>query len=106
MVENGRVKGVELADGRFEAADLVLASGGMREVFFDLVGKENLPAELISQIENIRLMESVHMVQLGIDFDPTPVSAVGPVLLLLYLRPGEVVKRLRSGDYHEGKEGL
>ena len=106
VVENGRVKGVELADGRFEAADQVLASGGMSEVFFDLVGKENLPAELISQIESIRLMESVHMVQLGIDFDPTPYQ---PSALCYYYYTYDLelaVKRLRSGDYHEGKEGL
>jgi len=106
VVENGRVKGVELADVRFEAADQVLASGGMSEVFFDLVGKENLPAELISQIESIRLMESVHMVQLGIDFDPTPYQ---PSALCYYYYTYDLelaVKRLRSGDYHEGKEGL
>ena len=106
VIENGRVKGVELADGRFEAADQVLASGGMREVFFDMVGKENLPAELVSQIESIRLMESVHMVQLGIDFDPTPCQ---PSSLCYYYYTYDLegaVKRLRSGDYHEGKDGL
>jgi phytoene dehydrogenase-like protein len=106
VVENGRVKGVGLADGRFEAADQVLASGGMREVFFDLVGKEKLPSELISQIESVRLMESVHMVQLGIDFDPTPYQ---PSSLCYYYYTYDLegcVKRLRAGDYHEGKEGL
>ncbi len=106
VIERGRVKGVELADGMFEAADHVLASGGMREVFFDLVGKENLPAELISQIESIRLMESVHMVQLGIDFDPTRYQ---PSSLCYYYYTYDLegaVKRLRSGDYHEGKDGL
>ena len=106
VVENGRVKGVELADGRFEAADQVLASGGMQEVFFELVGKEHLPAELISQIESIRLMESVHMVQLGIDFDP---ARYQPSSLCYYYYTDDLegaVKRLRSGDYHEGEEGL
>jgi phytoene dehydrogenase-like protein len=106
VVEHGRVKGVELADGRFEAADRVLASGGMREVFFDLVGKEKLPAELISQIESIRLMESVHMVQLGIDSDPTSYQRAA---LCYYYGTNDLegaVKRLRSGDYHEGKDGL
>ena len=106
VVENGRVKGVELADGRFEAADQVLASGGMREVFFDMVGREKLPSELISQIESVRLMESVHMVQLGIEFDPTPYQ---PSSLCYYYYTYDLegcVKRLRAGDYHEGKEGL
>jgi all-trans-retinol 13,14-reductase len=106
VIENGAVKGVELADGRFEAADVVLASGGMREVFFDLVGRDHLPAELITQIERNRLMESVFMVQLGIDFDPTPYQ---PSALCYYYNAYDLeaaVKRLRTGDYHEGKDGL
>jgi phytoene dehydrogenase-like protein len=106
VVENGRATGVELADGKIEPADLVLASGGMKEVFFDLVGREHLPAELIAQIESNRLMESVLMVQLGIDFDPTPYQ---PAALCYYYKTQDLenaVRRLRAGDYHEGKEGF
>ncbi|MFH1523499.1 MAG: NAD(P)/FAD-dependent oxidoreductase [Chloroflexota bacterium] len=105
-VENGRVTGVELADGRIEPADLVLASGGMKEVFFDLVGHEYLPKELIKQIEANRMMESVLMVQLGIDFEPTPYQ---PAALCYYYKTDDLekaVERLRTGDYHEGKEGF
>jgi all-trans-retinol 13,14-reductase len=105
-IENGRAAGVFLADGHFEASDVVLASGGMREVFFGLVGRENLPAELTSQIEHNRLMESVLMVHLGIDFDPTPYQ---PAALCYYYQTQDLetaVKRLRTGDYHEGRAGL
>jgi all-trans-retinol 13,14-reductase len=106
VVENGRATGLELADGRIEPADLVLASGGMKEVFFDLVGREHLPDALVRQIESNRLMESVLMVQLGIDFDPTPYQ---PAALCYYYQTQDLegaVKRLRTGDYHEGKEGF
>jgi all-trans-retinol 13,14-reductase len=106
VVESGRATGVELADGCLETADLVLASGGMKEVFFELVGGEHLPAELIRQIESNRLMESVLMVHLGIDFDPTPYQ---PAALCYYYKTDDLegsVQRLRSGDYHEGKEGF
>lgn len=106
VIEDNRVKGVELADGRVDRADLVLASGGMREVFFDLVGREKLPAALVSQIEANLMMESVLMVQLGIDFDPRPYQ---PAALCYYYNTQDLeaaVKRLRTGDYHEGKEGL
>jgi phytoene dehydrogenase-like protein len=106
QIKNGQAVGVKLADGHFEPADMVLASGGMHEVFFDLVGRENLPADWIAQIENNRLMESVLMVQLGIDFDPTPYQ---PAALCYYYNTYDLekaVKRLRTGDYHEGKEGL
>jgi len=105
-VEGGRAKGVVMADGRFEASDVVLASGGMREVFFGLVGRDRLPAELIAQIENNRLMESVLMVHLGIDFDPSPHQ---PAALCYYYKTEDLeaaVQRLRTGDYHEGKEGF
>ena len=105
-VEGGRAVGVELAGGRFEPADRVLASGGMREVFFDLVGREHLPQALIDQIEANRMMESVLMVQLGVDFDPSPYQ---PAALCYYYNTHDLesaVQRLRTGIYHEGKDGL
>ncbi len=106
VIESGRAKGVELTGGRIEPADLVLASGGMLEVFFDLVGKDHLPEALVKQIEANRMMESVLMVQLGIDFDPTPYQ---PAALCYYYKTDDLetsVQRLRSGDYHEGKDGF
>jgi phytoene dehydrogenase-like protein len=106
VIENGRVAGVELAGGRIEQADLVIASGGMKELFFDLVGREHLPEDLVKQIESNLMMESVLMVQLGIDFDPTPFQ---PAALCYYYNTQDLegaVKRLRTGDYHEGKEGF
>jgi all-trans-retinol 13,14-reductase len=106
VVENGRATGVELADGQVESADVVIASGGMKDVFFDLVGREHLPDELVAQIQSNRMMESVLMVQLGIDFDPTPFQ---PAALCYYYQTQDLegaVKRLRTGDYHEGKEGF
>jgi phytoene dehydrogenase-like protein len=106
LVENGRVKGVQLADGQVEPADIVLASGGMKEVFFDLVGKEHLPSELVTQIEANRLMESVLMVQLGIDFDPTPYQQAALCYYYLTHDLEGAVQHLRSGFYHEGKEGF
>jgi all-trans-retinol 13,14-reductase len=106
IIENGKATGVELAKGQLEPADIVLASGGMQEVFFDLVGREHLSAEFIQQVESNLMMESVLMVQLGIDFDPTPYQ---PAALCYYYNTVDLegaVRRLRTGDYHEGQEGL
>lgn len=106
VIENGRATGVELADGRIQPADVVIASGGMKEVFFDLVGNDRLLPEFVKQIESNLMMESVLMVQLGIDFDPT---AYQPAALCYYYHTQDLegaVKRLRTGDYHEGKEGF
>jgi phytoene dehydrogenase-like protein len=106
LVEKGRATGVELADGSVESAGRVLASGGMREVFFDLVGRQLLPDELVAQIEANCMMESVLMVQLGIDFDPTLYQ---PAALCYYYNTLDLegsVQRLRTGFFHEGREGL
>jgi phytoene dehydrogenase-like protein len=106
VIENGRATGVELADGTIESADRVLASGGMKEMFFDLVGDKNIPSELIKQINSNRLMESVLMVQMGIDFDPTPFQ---PAALCYYYKTQDLegaVQKLRHGNYHEGKDGF
>lgn len=106
LVENGRATGVELANGHIEPADRVLVSGGMKEAFFDLVGREIIPVELITQIESNHMMESVLMVQLGIDFDPTPYQ---PAALCYYYKTQDLegtVRRLRTGYFHEGKGGF
>jgi len=69
-VEDGVVKGVTCADGAEIDADLVLASGGAKEVFLDLVGEDSLPEAYVAQIHDVPLMESIFMVHLGVDFDP------------------------------------
>lgn len=106
VIENGRATGVELLNGQVERADRVIASGGMNELFFDLVGQQHIPADLVAQIKANRLMESVLMVQLGIDFDPSPYQ---PAALCYYYKTNDLeraVHRLRTGDYHEGKDGF
>lgn len=106
VVENNRVKGVELADGSLDTADIVLASGGANETFFGLVGRENLPDDFCKSLERIVYMESVLMVHLGIDFDPAPYQRAA---LCYYYGTHDLegaVERMRKGVYHEGKEGL
>jgi phytoene dehydrogenase-like protein len=106
LIEDGRTTGVELAEGVVERADLVLASGGMQELFFDLIGRGYLELEFTDQVEDNLLMESVLMVQLGIDFDPTPYQ---PSALCYYYKTDDLegaVRRLRTGDYHEGRDGF
>ena len=106
IVKEGKAVGVELEDGSFEQADVILSSGGMKELFFDLVGREKIPVELVKQIESNRMMESILMVQLGIDFDPRPFQ---PAALCYYYKTNDLegsVQRIRSGYYHEGREGF
>lgn len=106
VVEGDQVRGVVLGNGRFEPANLVIASGGVRETFFRLIGREHLPNNFSRLIEECELMESVLMVHLGIDFNPTPYQ---PAALCYYYGTYDIeegIKRCRSGEYHEGKDGF
>lgn len=105
-IDADRVRGVQLVGGRIEPADIVIATGGARETFFGLVGRQYLPAALAFQVDELKLMESVLMIQLGIDMDPRPYQ---PGALVYYYGTydieGAVAACLR-GDYHEGEDGF
>jgi phytoene dehydrogenase-like protein len=106
IVHNGRVAGVEIGDNHQEPGDLVLASGAARETFHGLVGQEHLTPNFASQVEDVPLMESVLMVQVGIDFDPTPYQRAA---LCYYYGTYDIeggVERCQRGDYHEGRDGF
>lgn len=106
VIENKCVKGVMTYANEFDPADIVLSSGGGKEVFFDLVGKEHLTEEEIKVLETFRPMESVFMVHLGIDFDPLKYQKSA---LCYYYGTYDLeasIERLRNGIYHEGKDGF
>jgi all-trans-retinol 13,14-reductase len=105
-VENGKVKSVVRDDSTLDEADCVIATGGARECFFEMVGREHLTPEYERDVERLSFMESVHMVQLGIDFDPTPYQRAA---LCYYIGDYDIehgVKRCKNGDYHEGEDGF
>jgi phytoene dehydrogenase-like protein len=106
IVENNQAKGVQLENGDIINVDLILASGGMFNNFFNLVGKEHLPDELILQIETKRLMESVFMVHLGIDFDPSKFQRAALCYYYLTYDIEKAIGEMREGIYHEGRDGF
>ncbi len=106
LLEGERVRGVELADGESREADMVLVSGGARECFFNLVGREALPAEFVASVEDVPLMESVFMVHLGVDMDPSPYQDTALIYYYGTYDLEEAVARTRRADYHEGKDGF
>ena len=75
-----------LDDGHREPADLVIATGGAHETFFGLVGREHL-GDFVARVDNVAFMESVLMVHVGIDFDPTPYQ---PAALCYYYNTYDV----------------
>ncbi|MBD3256339.1 MAG: FAD-dependent oxidoreductase [Candidatus Lokiarchaeota archaeon] len=106
LVEDGRAYGVKFEDGKILEADIVLTSGGMFKTFYDVIGKEHLTEEFIHHIENLTLMESVLMVHIGVDFDPTPYQDIP---LIYYYRTYDIegaIEKMRNGIFHEGKDGF
>lgn len=106
VVEGDRVRGVQLTGGHFESAEVVFASGGAKETFFDRVGRVYLPSSFAYQIDELAVMESVLMVQLGLDLDPSPYQ---PRPLTYYYGTYDIagaIARCREGLYHEGADGF
>ncbi|MHA1745027.1 MAG: phytoene desaturase family protein [Promethearchaeota archaeon] len=105
-IHENQVQGIQLRDGSDINADLILACGGAKEFFFNVVGKTNLTSTYIKKITDVPLMESVHMIHLGIDLDPRKYQ---PAALCYYYGTNDVegaVIRCRQGIYHEGKDGF
>lgn len=106
LVENEKVTGIRLKEGKTVTADIVVASGGGREVFYDLVSREHLDKEYLDILEEFHPMDAVFMVHLGVDFDPLMYQKTA---LCYYYKTYDIegsVKKLRVGIYHEGYEGF
>lgn len=104
--QNATITAVQTEMGKNYEADIVISSGGPFNTFFNLIGKEHLSRDFIEQIENMQYMESVLMVHLGIDFDPTPYQNKA---LVYYYRTNDIestIEKMRDGYNHGGKEGF
>lgn len=106
VVEQNQVKGVETSLGEFHPADVVVASGGAKEIFFDLVGSQNLTPEYIQQVQDLPLMDSIFMLHLGLDYDPSPITGG---ICTYYYRTYDIeggIEESKGGRYHQGKHGF
>ena len=86
--------------------DLIIANGGAKEIFYDVVGREYLTAEFIAHLDTLSLMDGVFMVHLGLDYDPS--SITGGVCTYYYNTYDfeDGILLAKSGLYHGGKEGF
>ncbi|MBI5117277.1 NAD(P)/FAD-dependent oxidoreductase [Candidatus Poribacteria bacterium] len=106
VIEDGRAKGIIGNDGQYTPADVVIASGAAKEIFTKLVGEENLPPEFTRKIFELPLMDSIFMVHVGVDFDPSPyLHAVCVYYYGSYDLYGPIANA-KAGIYHEGKDGF
>ena len=100
-----KVAGIELGDGTVEPAEIVVASGGAKETFYGLLKPGELTREYREIVDNIPLMESVFMLQLGLDIDPSQYLPSAVNYYYLTYDISGAVERLTRGVYHEGRDG-
>ena len=105
-IENNRVTGVVEPDGTVTPADLIIASGGVNETFFDLVGAENLPSAFVHGVRSVPLMDSVFLVHLGVDFDPSPYLHGSCTYFYGTYDIEAAIAEAHAGVYHEGRDGF
>ena len=106
LIEDGKAVGVTLKDGQRELADIVVASGGAREVFQNLVGREHISKDYLAILDNILPMEAVFMLHLGLDTDPLRYQKSELCYYYLTYDIDSAVQEMRDGIYHEGEKGF
>jgi phytoene dehydrogenase-like protein len=104
--EERRATGVELADGRIVPADMIIASGGAKETFFDLVGTDKLPQEFAQAINDMSLIESIFVIHLAVDFDLSEWQSAGVCYYYLTYDIESSIEKLLQGLYHGGSDGF
>lgn len=105
-VEDGKAAGIIDKNGTGHPSDVVVASGGANELFCKLIGSGHLEPDFMEKVANIPLMDSVFMVHLGLDMDPSPyLHATSTYFYGTYDIEGEI-ERARQGIYHEGASGF
>lgn len=79
IVEGGRARGVELADGSALYADRVVSNAHPVTTYLDLVGEAHLPSQVVSDIRRYRSRSGSVKVNLALGELPRPSAWEGPV---------------------------
>jgi prolycopene isomerase len=106
IIERGKAIGILCKDGTKDTADLIIASGGAKEILLDTIDQENIPDDFIFKVKDLPLMESILMVHLGVNFDPSPYQKLSTVYYYGTYDVDEAIKNCRQGIYHEGRDGF
>lgn len=68
-IDQGRVRGVTLADGRSFTAPVVVSNADIKRTYLELVGEEHLAAATVKRVRNYRMAPALFCVYLALDID-------------------------------------
>ncbi len=103
---HAHAEGIQLASGETHKADGIISAITALPTFTQLLPLDVFPDNFQQKVHNLNYMQSVFMIHLGIDFDPTPFQ---PIALAYYYRNYDIegaVNQVTSGVYHEGEDGF
>ncbi len=105
-VKDNSATGITINEADNLDFDLVIANGGAREIFYDVISRDYLTPEFIEHLDTLPLMDGVFMVHLGLDYDPSPLT--GGVCTYYYNTYDfeDGIALAKAGEYHGGKEGF
>lgn len=103
--KDNKATGIELAGRKSHDADIVIASGGAKEIF-GLLKPGLLNDEYQKIVDSVPLMESVFMIQAGLDIDPSQYLESGVNYFYRTYEVSGCIERLKNGVYHEGEDGF
>ncbi|MFN8472857.1 MAG: NAD(P)/FAD-dependent oxidoreductase [Anaerolineae bacterium] len=70
LVDNGKARGVVLANGETHYAQAVVSNADLKRTVDDLVGRDILPAEYVARVDTLQTSTSAFLVFLGLDCVP------------------------------------
>ena len=69
LVDEGKVRGVEMASGELHEAPVVVSNADLKRTFLDLVGEEHISAATAERVKSFRMALPLFCVYLGLDID-------------------------------------
>ena len=90
-LHEGRVTGVETADGRRYTSGFVVSACDARRTFLDMLDPEAVPADLRERLPKMDLSPSIFQVHLGVDMDLEPYRA--DIKRLNFIYPSDDIDR-------------
>jgi prolycopene isomerase len=106
QTQEKRVTAIQLKDGTLHEGEIVVATGGAKETFNGLLQIGEIDVNYQAIVDQIPLMESVFMIQLGLDADPSECLESAVNYYILTYDISSAVEKLKDGVYHEGQDGF